>query len=143
MPLSADLRAATVTLLTDYAASAGVKLQVYRARPASIYAPTAFVDGFSERVTYPGSTLYQRQPLVEVIVVHAIFDSGEAVDQRDAFVDGFLAYCATRFHQAGANTLLGLVAIDDLPAFVPDWLPPEKQKTYYASRITLEGLSQT
>lgn len=143
MPLSANLRAAAVTLLTEYAASAGIRLQVYRARPASIYAPTAFVDGISERVTWPGPTLYQRSPQVEVIVVHAIFDSGEAADQRDAFVDGFLAYCATRFHQAGANTLLGLVGIDDVPAFVPDWLPPEKQKTYYASRITLEGLSQT
>lgn len=138
---AADLRAAAVTLLTDYGASAGLRLQVYRARPMSIYAPSAFVDGMTERVTYT-LQLYQRVPIVEVVVVHAIFDGGEAADQRDAFVDGFIAYCASRYHAAGANTMLGLVGVDDLPAFVPDWLPPEKQKTYYATRFTLEGLSQ-
>ena len=95
----------------------------------------------TERIAYT-LQLYQRVPIVEVVVVHAIFDGGEAADQRDAFVDGFIAYCATRYHAAGANTMLGLVGVDDLPAFVPDWLPPEKQKTYYATRFTLEGLSQ-
>lgn len=143
MTFSADLREAAVDLLTAYATEASIRLQVYRGRPASIYAPTAFVDSISERVEFVGPTLYQRRPSVEVIVLHAIFDSGEAADQRDAFVDGFIAYAASQYHAAGANTVVGVVGVDDVPAYVPDWLPPEKQKVYYASRITLEGLSQT
>jgi hypothetical protein len=143
MSYSADLRAAAVDLLTAYAASAGTRLQVYRARPTSIYAPTAFVDGMGEKVEYLGPSLMQRTPTVELLVVHGLFDGGEAVDQRDVFVDGFLAYVATRYHEAGANTLLGITVVDDLPDFVPTWLAPEKQKTYYATRITLEGLSQS
>ena len=39
MGLQASLRAAAVTLLTDYAADANVRLQVYPARPRSINPP--------------------------------------------------------------------------------------------------------
>ena len=38
------------------------------------------------------------------------------------------------------NTLLGVTDTDDLPNYVPEWLPPERQLVYYATRITLEGL---
>ena len=30
---------------------------------------------------------------------------------------------------------------EDLPAFVPDWLPPDQQRTYYACRIAMGGLA--
>lgn len=144
MTFSADLRAAVVQLLTDYATSAGIRLQVYRGRPSSIYAPAAFVDdGLTERFDYLGPSLVQRRAQVVVTVLHGLFDSGEAVDQRDAFVDGFLPYCASRYHQAGANTLVGLVSADDQPVYTPDWLPPDKQRTYFATRLVLEGLAQT
>ena len=138
------VRAAAVSLLTDFAASAGIKLQVYRARPASLFPPTAFVDKMGERIEYPGSTDWrQRTVTAEVVVVHGVFDSGEAVDQRDAFVDAFLDWATDRVHEAGASTTLGLVAVEDEPAWSPDWNPVNGNASavYYATRLTLEGFA--
>jgi hypothetical protein len=148
---SADLRAAAVDLLKDFADSvvgtppddhpAVVGLSVYRARPVSIQAPHAFVDGIREGITYYGPTTFQRNPTVDVIVCHALFDSGDAADQRDRFVDGFLSWVAVLPHAAGANTTVGIEEVEDLPDYVPDWLPPAQRKTYYATRFGLRGLA--
>ena len=135
------MRAAAVTLLTDYAASASVKLQVYPARPRSLFPPTAFVDGIRETINTETSGLFQRIPTAEVIVLHGIFDSKDAVDQADAFVDGFLDWAADRYHAAGVDTGCLVTGYEDLPDYVPEWLPPAEQKTYYATRIELEGLA--
>jgi hypothetical protein len=142
--LQTALRAAAVTLLTDYATSAGLKLQVYPARPRSLFPPTAFVDRMGETVAYPGSVTWrQRSPRVEVVVVHGVFDSAEAVAQKDAFVDGFLDWVTDNVHAAGGNTTVGLVAVEDEPAWAPDWRPANTtngpEPLYYATRLTLEG----
>ena len=139
MGFQADIRAAAVTLLRDYAASAGIKLQVYPGRPRSIYPPTAFVDLIRESIDYVGITLRHRTPAAEVIVIHGIFDSKEAADQKDAFIDGFLDWVTARYHAAGANTLVAVTATEDLPNYVPEWMPPEQQLVYYATRVTVEG----
>lgn len=138
IPFQTAMRAAAVTLLTDYAADADIKLQVYPGRPRTLYPPTAFVDRISERLVSTGPTMRQRFPRVIVTVVHGVFDTAEAVAQRDAFVDGFLDWVRTRFHAAGATTLTDSVAVDDVPAWQPDWLPFDDHR-YYASEITLEG----
>jgi len=135
----AAMRAASADLLAAYAVAASIRLQVYPARPASLYPPTAFVDLIRESISYDG--LRTRNVFAEVVVVHAEFDSKEAADQKDAFVDGFLDWVTDAVHGAGANTTVGVVETEDLPDYVPDWLPPEKQRTYYATRLTLEGLS--
>ncbi len=83
----------------------------------------------------------QRTPTADVLVVHGLFDSKDAADQRDAFIDGFLDWTLTRYHAAGANTLIAGVEVEDIPAFVPDWQPPAEQRTYYATRIAMEGYS--
>lgn len=144
MGFRADMRAAGVAFLNDYAASAGVKLQVYPARPRSIQPPTAFVDVIRETLSTTGAGvgLQQITPQVEIVVLHGVFDSADTVAQADAFVDGFRAWTRTRFHQAGATTLAELVSIEDEPAYVPDWQPPEIQRTYFGSRITLEGYAE-
>ena len=67
------------------------------------------------------------------------FDSAVAVAQRDAFVDGFVLWVKEHIHEAGGNTLINVASIEDEPTYVPDWLPPEYQRTYYGTRITLEG----
>lgn len=141
MTFQTDTRAAAVTLLGDYAASADVKLQVYPGRPRTINPPIAFIDRVSERFEYSGPTIYRRTPSVEVVVIHGLFDSKDAADQKDAFADGFFVWQLTRYHSAGANTLFALVESEDDPNFVPDWLPPEQQRTYYATRLTLEGFA--
>jgi hypothetical protein len=143
MGFSADCRAAAVSFLTDYKASqSGLKLQIYPARPRSLMPPTAFVDSMRDTITLTGIELHQRRPTVDVIVVHGLFDSLEAVTQRDAFVDGLIAWIIPRYHEAGANTLIAPTEIEDIPAFVNDWMPPSEQKTFFATRISLEGFAQ-
>lgn len=141
MGLQANLRAAAVTLLTDYASNANVKLQVYPARPRSINPPTAFVDMIRESIEYLGPTLRQRRPIADVVVIHGIFDSKEAADQKDAFVDGFLDWVNADYHAVGTNTLVAVTDTTDEPNYVPEWMPPEQRVVYYATRITVEGLS--
>jgi hypothetical protein len=141
MGFQADVRAASVTLLSDYASDAGVKLQVYPARPRSIFPPTAFVDLIRETIEYVGITLRQRSPAAEIVVIHGIFDSKDAADQKDAFVDGFLDWVTDRYHTAGANTLVAVTATEDMPNYVPEWMPPAEQLVYYATRLTLEGFA--
>jgi hypothetical protein len=138
----AAMRAAAVELLTDYAASAGVKLQIYRARPRSLMAPVAFVDKITETLEYPGNVTWrQRMPRVEVIVIHGLFDSGDAADAKDAFVDDFIDWVTDNVHAADPNTTIGLVATEDIPDYVNDWMPPAEQRTWYATRLTLEGFA--
>lgn len=142
MSFQAAMRAACVTLLTDFASDEDIKLQIYPGRPRTLFPPTAFVDGLRETIDYtPG--LHQRRPTADVIVVFGLFDSKDAVDQKDAFVDGFIEWCMSRYHAAGANTLIAVTDVDDLPDYVPEWIPPEQQRTYYATRISLEGLALT
>lgn len=141
MTFSADCRAAAMSLLTDYAASASVKLQAYRARPASVSPPCGFVDRIRESVDYLSAAPFQRNVTVEVVVVWGLFDGGTAVDQRDEFVDGFLEWISDRVHEAGANTTIGVSSVEDDASFVNDWMKPETQRTYYATRISLEGFA--
>ena len=137
-----DLRAACVSLLGSYKDEVDINLQIYPARPRTIAPPTAFIDGIREQVTYSGH-LVQRRPTADLIVVHGIFDSKEAADQKDAFVDEFLDWLIDRYHEAGANTMVQIDETEDIPDFVPEWLPPAEQRTYYATRLGVGGLALT
>jgi hypothetical protein len=147
--LQTALRAASVSLLQEYADELvgdppGVKrlkLQVYRARPRTLKPPTGFVDAIRESLEH--TNLTQRVPIADVVVLWGLFDSGDAVDQRDAFVDGFVDWSLDRIHEAGGNTTVAVVDIDDIPDFVPEWLPPEEQRTYYATRFSLRAEAWT
>lgn len=149
IPFRTQARAGAVALLEAFKADMGITLQIYRARPRSVKPPTAFVDRISETlvdfVTNGPGFGYQRQrtPVVEVVVVHGLFDSGEATDQGDAFVDAFLDWIADRPQAFGANTEVTVTGTEDQPAFVPDWLPPAEQQTYYATTFRLEGFAAT
>lgn len=147
----AAFRAAAVDLLTDFAAQLvgtppdevkRAKLQVYPGRPRTVAPPTAFVDAIGERIEYTGPQMHQRTITADVLLIHGSFDSAEAASQKDAFVDDFLAYVVPRYHEAGANTLIAVTETEDLPTYVPDWLPPAEQRTYYATRIVLEGYAE-
>lgn len=140
--LQASVRAAAVTLLESFAASTGVKLQTYPGRPASLFPPSAFVDRIGETLEWSGTGWPQRSVRAEVVVVHGVFDSGEAVAQKDDFVDGFVYWIADNFGAAGANTVLSLISVEDEPAWQPDWNPANLKGAiaiYYATRLTLEG----
>jgi len=111
MGFRADVRAACVTLLGEYKDAVNQQradddeapyiLQIYPGRPRSVNPPCAFVDRISEDIAYTGPTLYQRTPRAEVVILHGLFDTREAVDQADAFTDGFLAFVTADVHAAG------------------------------------------
>ena len=135
----AAYRAAAAAFLQDYAGYAQLKFQMYPARPRVLYPPTGFIDRITETFTPLAGLIDQGTPLVECIVVHGLFDSMDAANQKDEYVDGLLEWVKTRYHAAGANTLIRISQTQDLPDYVPEWVPPEQQRTYYATQITLEG----
>lgn len=139
MGFQADVRAACIELLDDHAAAANVTLATYPGRPASIAPPHAFVDTMREEIDYSIAPILRRTVQADVILIHGTFDSAVAVAQKDAFVDGFIHYVRDNVHAAGANSTIGVVSTDDDATYVPDWLSRELQRTYYATRITLEA----
>jgi hypothetical protein len=135
----AAYRQAAADFLTEYAGYAGVALQMYPARPRTITPPTGFIDAIRETFTSFTERHFQRVPLVSVVVVHGLFDSMDAAYQKDRFVDGFVEWAYEHAHAAGPNTLIRVSETEDLPDWVPEWIAPDKQRTYYATQITLEG----
>jgi hypothetical protein len=85
--------------------------------------------------------IFQHTPRVECVFLWGPFDSGEAADQRDAWVDAFHAWVRVNYHEAGARTLIKVSDLADIPDYVPTWLPEEQQVPYYATRIVLEGFA--
>ena len=139
MGFQADVRAGVLQELSSYASSASVKLQIYAGRPRSLQPPTAFVDVMRETINYAGHVM-ERTVQVDIVLVHGSFDSADSAAQKDAFTDGFIEQVrANTFSAAGANSTLGVVSTEDDPTFLPQWLPRDEQRTYYATRITLEA----
>lgn len=136
-----EYRAAAVAFLKDYATYADVELQVYPGRPRSIFPPCGFVDRFTTQYTPFTEHHFQQTPQVVVTILHGLFDSADAVAQADRFVDGFVAWAYANAHAAGANSLIWASNVEDVPDYVPEWLPSEQQRTYYATQITLEGFA--
>lgn len=135
-----DYREAAVQLLTTFKAVQGLNLQIYPSRPGQLLPPVAFVDRMEDDLLdFLTQTIFQHRVTVEVMVLHGLFDSKDTVDQRDRFVDAFLDYVRTQFHAAGGNTLIRVRRVSDDPAYVPDWVPAEAQRTYFGTRIFLEG----
>lgn len=141
IPFRTNIRETVLAFMVNFAAAQDppIKLQTYPGRPASIFLPSAFVNRFRERIEPKGSTHRQRRPQCEVVVLHGLFDSAEAAAQSDRFVDGLLDYVESLSHAAGENSVLDVVLIDDDPAFFADWLPAERVRAYYATKITFEG----
>lgn len=144
IPFRTNIRETVGAWVVNFAAelalsAPGYKLTYYPGRPSSIFVPHAFVNRFRERLVPKGSAHRQRSPQLELVVLHGLFDSAEAAFQSDRFVDGFLDYLETLSHSAGPNSQLDVVAIDDDPSFVADWIPAERVRLYYATRITFEG----
>jgi hypothetical protein len=143
IPVETQARVAAVELLADYAADVGLALRVWPGRPTQLFPPTAFVDAINEVLSDYTVTHRQRRVQVQVLVLHGTYDAADTVQQRDAFVDGFLDWVADRFHAAGGNTLIEATQVVDDPAYLPDWLPADVSRVYYATRIVLEGFAAT
>ena len=138
IPFQTYVRAAALQLVVDYAQAVGLVLTAYPGRPRTIAPPHAFIDRMREAIDFDGA-YRKRLVQADVRIVWGLFDSKEAVDQRDAFVDGFVDWVTDRPHQAYGTTELEPRSVDDDPDFVPDWVPEQNRKTYFSSIITLEG----
>lgn len=140
MGFRADMRAAAVTMLNAYkTANAGSIRQIYPGRPASLYPPCAFPDGFSESDILMTAGPTQRNPNLDIILIQGLFDSEEATSNQDDLVDGFLAYIRQNIHASGASSLVAnRVLYEDIPNYQPDWITDAP--IYYATKVTLVGL---
>ncbi len=138
IPFETAMRAAAVQMLQDFAQDTSMKLQIYPGRPLTVNPPTAFIESMSEDITWsPG--LRERVVRIEIRIVWGLFDSAEAVAQRDYFIDNFVDWTSDRPHAADPSTVLEPRVITDDPNFVADWMPPERQRSMFASTVTLEG----
>ena len=146
----ASVYAGTVTLVDDYRTAASLELgQLYRARPMQIKAPSVWVDSIVENTSAFTVEESQRVVRVTLRVVWRIYDSGDAVDQRDKFVDGFYAHVKDNPDAFGPNAECDWIGVSDDPGWVPDWTvgsgtrPTGDNETYYLTEITLEGRAST
>lgn len=129
--------------LEAFKLASGLNLQVYPGRPRTLVPPSVWQDARRDTISFRGvrDVNFMGHTLrSELIALHGLFDTKEAVDQRDAFVDAFASYVRANRDTglAGANSVLLSMTIVDIPNFTPDWVPERERQTYYATLITLE-----
>jgi hypothetical protein len=129
--------------LQAFKTDSGLNLQVYPGRPASLHPPSIWQDERRDTVEFSGVHDFQAMDHtmeVDIVALHGLFDSKDAVEQRNAFVDSFLSWL--RSHRAaglaGPTSVLARLSLRDNANYVPDWVPPAQQVAYYATVITLE-----
>lgn len=143
LDLQSAVRSGAVTLINGYRDAASLQLgQVYRARPAQIKVPSVFVDSVSEDADAFTREEYQRVVRVGIRVVWGVYDSGQTVDQRDAFVDGFYGHVADNYHAFDGNAECNWIGTEDDEDWRPDWIPSD-DSSYFSTLITLEGRAST
>ena len=140
IPFETYMRQAAVDLLTDYAQDANISTQIYRARPASLFPPTGYIERLRETISWQ-TQLRGRTVLVDIRMIWGLFDSGEAVDQRDLFLDGLIDWVSDHRGQGGASVDIAPVGVEDDPEFLAEWLKEGKQGPFFASILTLEGFA--
>lgn len=134
-------RTQTLELLRQIAEDLDIKLSIYEGRPTVIAPPHAFIDRVSERLDHETIDFQHRHPRLVVKICWGLFDSKDAVLQRDRFVDAFVDWFFTNPHAWHANTLQAPVTIQDDPSFVAQW--SRTSGPFYATEITVEGLAFT
>lgn len=131
------------SMLEAFKADSGLNLQIYPGRPRSLFPPSIWQDIRRDEINLRGvrdTNWLGHVMRTDLVALHGLFDTKEAVTQRDAFVDAFLSYVRAKRDSglAGDNSVLLSVSITDVPNFVPDWVPEQERVAYYATLITLE-----
>lgn len=143
LPLQTAVRAGAVTLVDGYRTASGARLdQVYRARPAQIKPPAAFVESIAEDTTQFTAEEGQRVVRVAIRLVWGVYDSGPTVDVRDKFIDGFYGHVMDNPHAFGGNAECDWLGTADTEQWSPPWLP-EDDSVYFSTLVTLEGRAST
>jgi len=137
--LSANIQSTLVAFKAD----SGLTLQIYPGRPRTLVPPSIWQDRRRDTISFRGArdvNFMGHVLTTELVALHGLFDSADAVAQRDAFVDAFTSYVRANRDTglAGPNSVLLSMVVDDVPNYVPDWVPERDQLTYFATLITLE-----
>jgi len=137
--LSANIQSTLVAFKAD----SGLNLQIYPGRPRTLVPPSIWQDRRRDTISFRGArdvNFMGHVLTTELVALHGLFDSADAVAQRDAFVDAFTSYVRANRDTglAGPNSVLLSMVVDDVPNYVPDWVPERDQLTYFATLITLE-----
>lgn len=143
LPLQTNARAGTIELVDGYRTSVNLKTgRLYRARPLkSVLPPDIYIDRITEGAEGFTREENQRVVLVALRVIWGTWDAGDAVDQRDRFVDGFYAWVTDHYHAFGANSEVNWISVSDNPEFVPEW--QDGSESYFMTEIILEGRAST
>jgi hypothetical protein len=143
LALQTAARAGTVALVHGYRTAASLEMgQLYRARPKQLKAPAVWIDSIIENTDAFTVEESQRVVRVTLRVAWRKYDTGDAVDQRDRFVDGFYGYVMDNYHAFGANAECNWIAVSDDPDWTPEWIP-ENPESMFLTEITLEGRAAT
>ena len=137
--LSANIQSTLVAFKAD----SGLTLQIYPGRPRTLVPPSIWQDRRRDTISFRGArdvNFMGHVLTTELVALHGLFDSAESVAQRDSFVDAFTSYVRANRDTglAGPNSVLLSMVVDDVPNYVPDWVPERDQLTYFATLITLE-----
>ena len=129
--------------LQAFKVASGLRLQIYPGRPRTLVPPSIWQDSRRDTISFRGArdvNFMGHVMTTELVALHGLFDSAEAVSQRDAFVDGFTSYIRANRDTglAGPNSVLLSMTLNDVPNYVPDWVPERDQLVYFATLITLE-----
>ncbi len=142
LALQTAARAGTITLVDGYRTATSLATgQLYRARPKQLKPPSIYIDRITEDADAFTREESQRVVRVALRIVWGLWDAGDAVDQRDRFVDGFYAHVMDNYHAFGANSECNWVGVTDDPDFTPEWI--DGSESYFMTEITLEGRAST
>lgn len=143
LALQTAARAGTIALVSGYRTSASLALgQLYRARPRQIKVPCVYIDAIPEDAESFTREESQRTVRVRLRVLWGLsVDAGEAVDQRDRFVDGFYAWVMDNRGAFDPNSMVSWISVSDDPDFTPEWITGSE--SYYMTEIVLEGFAST
>jgi len=142
LPLQTNARAGTIALVNGYRTTSADELgQVYRTRPKVLKPPSVYIDRITEGSDSFTREESQRTVTVALRVVWGETYGGDAVDQRDRFVDGFYGHVMDNPDAFGANAVIYWRTVADTPDWTPEWLADAGP--YFMTEITLEGFAST
>lgn len=139
LAMQSATRTGAMALLTAFIASTNTTMQLYRAKPKQAKPPTGYVEGIEETLTPFTIDNQQRTTRARIrLLWRDDVDAGAAVDQRDAFIDGFAEWVIEHPHAFDANALTEAVSVSDDPDF--DF---GDGTDYLSSLLVLEGFAAT
>ena len=110
----AGVRAALNTSLQAFlAANPTLLRQVYRARPASLNPPCAFVGNWREPSITLDTSIATRKPIIELIFVQGEYDNAETMDRQDVLTDAAVSYFGDSAQAHIASGVILSMSLDD------------------------------